>query len=672
MIIKRLTIDRFGVYAGQNLFAFSNRRPIVLIGGMNGHGKTTFLAAILLALYGENSAAYRESSYRSYRSYLRAYVNRNDGNTSAAVELEFQMNESTNYTYRIRRAWTAAAKGCDETVSVWENGTYSDFLTKNWAMFVETILPSALARFFFFDGEKIAELATDANHAQMKESIRSMLGIGVLDVLKGDLARILRRIARTPKTGDDRAELDELQRKKEQLRARLDEMAAQIERMQAEMRAQEARIDEIHRSYTMRGGDVLAARDTLMQRRAALAAEREQTQNALLDCAAGELPLVLVQDLVREIKMQAEDEHNDLVMTEALDRIEAMLSYYAAHHGGAQEANADFLAYVREAALGEATAPFYRISDHALFQLNDLLEHLLADSAAQVRRLTAEKAQLGRQIDELDRQLALDIDEQALSALSEELRAAEAALAQLKVDCATKEQDRSAAEAELTAARAAYSRAVEAYVQDAELNDDHARMEKYAHMALHIAEEYMTMLQARKMGLLGTTITACYKELTNKKNLIDRIVMDGVSLDLTYFDAQDNEVPKDALSAGEKQLMVIAILWALAICSKKKLPVIIDTPLARLDSVHRMALVTRYFPRAGDQTIILSTDAEIDAQCYTQMKDAIGDEYTLCYDEKTKSTAILKGYFQKYADETSAAVQSGKGSARAPQDEDGH
>ena len=81
------------------------------------------------------------------------------------------MNENANHTYRIRRAWTAVAKGCDETVSVWENGTYSDFLTKNWAMFVETILPSALARFFFFDGEKIAELATDANHAQMKDAI---------------------------------------------------------------------------------------------------------------------------------------------------------------------------------------------------------------------------------------------------------------------------------------------------------------------------------------------------------------------------------------------------------------------------------------------------------------------------------------------------------------------
>ena len=99
MIIKRLTIDRFGVYAGQNLFAFSNRRPIVLIGGMNGHGKTTFLAAILLALYGENSAAYRESRHRSYRSYLRAYVNRNNGNENAAIEIDFCMYVSTLQTY---------------------------------------------------------------------------------------------------------------------------------------------------------------------------------------------------------------------------------------------------------------------------------------------------------------------------------------------------------------------------------------------------------------------------------------------------------------------------------------------------------------------------------------------------------------------------------------------
>lgn len=93
--------------------------------------------------------------------------------------------------------------------------------------------------------------------------------------------------------------------------------------------------------------------------------------------------------------------------------------------------------------------------------------------------------------------------------------------------------------------------------------------------------------------------------------------------------------------------MVIAILWALALCSKKKLPVIIDTPLSRLDSQHRTSIISTYFPNASDQTIILSTDTEIDQNYYEMMKNSVGDEFTLVYSEKTKSTSIKKGYFQE-------------------------
>ena len=111
------------------------------------------------------------------------------------------------------------------------------------------------------------------------------------------------------------------------------------------------------------------------------------------------------------------------------------------------------------------------------------------------------------------------------------------------------------------------------------------------------------------------------------------------------FDSDGKEVNKSSLSAGEKQLMVISLLWALALCSKKKLPVIIDTPLSRLDSAHRVSLIQTYFPQASEQTIILSTDSEIDKNYYEIMKDNIGDEFTLIYDDETKSTTIKKGYF---------------------------
>lgn len=120
--------------------------------------------------------------------------------------------------------------------------------------------------------------------------------------------------------------------------------------------------------------------------------------------------------------------------------------------------------------------------------------------------------------------------------------------------------------------------------------------------------------------------------------------MESDSLAIKYLSEEGKEVTQDSLSAGEQQLMVISILWALAICSKKKLPVIIDTPLSRLDSLHRTALINTYFPNAGEQTIILSTDSEIDSTYYDLMKDNVGDEFTLKYDEKTKSTSIERGY----------------------------
>ena len=142
----------------------------------------------------------------------------------------------------------------------------------------------------------------------------------------------------------------------------------------------------------------------------------------------------------------------------------------------------------------------------------------------------------------------------------------------------------------------------------------------------------------------NSEITSCYKKLANKKNLINKIVMESDSLAIKYLSEEGKEVTQDSLSAGEQQLMVISILWALAICSKKKLPVIIDTPLSRLDSLHRTALINTYFPNAGEQTIILSTDSEIDSTYYGLMKDNVGDEFTLKYDEKTKSTSIERGY----------------------------
>ena len=106
MIIKSLKLHNFGVYAGDNEFVFEGKKPIVLIGGLNGRGKTTFLEAILLALYGPNSFAYLESDYKAYTQYLRSYVNRDAIDNLCWIELCFEMSLGEGKeSYRIVREW---------------------------------------------------------------------------------------------------------------------------------------------------------------------------------------------------------------------------------------------------------------------------------------------------------------------------------------------------------------------------------------------------------------------------------------------------------------------------------------------------------------------------------------------------------------------------------------
>ena len=325
MIINRLTLHNFGVYAGTNIFEFTHKKPIVLIGGMNGRGKTTFLEAILLSLYGANSIAYKESKYHSYNQYLRAFVNKDHWSQSSYLELEFSLNDNSEDTFFVRRAWNALSKITKEAIIVKKNGVYSEFLTKNWAMFVENILPSALSSFYFFDGEKIAELAVARTDDQMKESIRSMLGITVLDILKKDLGRSIRRISKKGQDEKSGIKLEKLRKERDQAILNLETIDASISTATGKVELVKEELEQLHKKYELQGGAVLEQRQELMQKRATIQTDISQNDEALAGMASTELPLYLVKDLISEIKLQAEDEHNDSIMRQALNQMDTFL-----------------------------------------------------------------------------------------------------------------------------------------------------------------------------------------------------------------------------------------------------------------------------------------------------------------------------------------------------------
>ena len=507
-------------------------------------------------------------------------------------------------------------------------------------MFVENILPSALSSFFFFDGEKIAEMAVDSTNVQLKNAIRSMLGINVLDVLENDILRNLKKVSKQDADNKTSEELEALRTEKDNAAIELEQITAKLEKTAAILEEHNNKLESLHQLYTAKGGDAVEKKQETIQKRAKLKSELEAEENKAYEIAANELPLALVADLIQDIKLQAVDEHTETIMQEAILQFDMLLEDFSAIYDGDTKASIDFIDFVKEQTQSNQEDPIYELSDHALFQVNTLNEGTLDNSCTEMKAIFNKKKVLAKQIAELDSYLTLDINDKELQRIYKKIKQAEEKIIQDKVVISDLEQKHAQATSKLNSATSEFNKYVEAYLATAELRDSVDRTVKYS----NIIEKYQVALQKKKAGVLSKTITKCYKQLANKKNLISKIEMDAETLNVKYLSENGHEVPRESLSAGEQQLMVISILWALAICSKKKLPVIIDTPLSRLDSLHRTALITTYFPNAGEQTIILSTDSEIDASYYELMKDNVGDEFTLEYDEISKSTSIKKGY----------------------------
>ena len=644
MIIKKLTLHNFGVYAGTNSFLFHGKKPVVLIGGLNGRGKTTFLDAVLLALYGSNSFAYKESNYKSYGQYLRSFVNGNDTSFTSYIELEFVLNTKEPEVYLIHREWDALTKRTHEKIFVRRNAREDKFLASNWSLFIENMLPSALSNFFFFDGEKIAELAVDSTSEGLRESIRSMLGLTVLDQLDKDMHRTMRKIGKFAVSAKEEAELEKFRKNKDKVEQNIAIANKKAEELMKQKEAIRRALETAHNEYVLQGGDIVEQQQELFQKRAVINAKKEQNKENLLNVAATELPFALVKDLLIDINTQGIIERDSNIDLKALERFESLYKEFAEQHEIREDLSA-FSDFVHSQLEDRNSDRIYNLSDRNLNLVDDLVNRKIQEVINYSLMQIKEKEDLQRSSDEIDSYLALDINENEIRKVYKKIKSLEQKEINLEIKLEDNRQKINSLEWELQKASSEYSKYAELILSKLEGQDDSQRVMKYSKIALNILEEYTTRLQSEKTRILALTITECYHKLANKQNLIEEIIMDPKTLDIIYLNKEEKEVSKESLSAGEKQLMVIAILWALAKCSKKKLPVIIDTPLSRLDSEHRAALITTYFPNASEQTIILSTDSEIDSTYYVMMKDSVGDEFTLNYDDESRSTSIARGYF---------------------------
>ena len=310
MLLRSLTLDNFGVYRGSQIVRFSTtrERPITLIGGKNGTGKTSMLDSIPLCLYG--SRARRILNGSSYPEYLNSMVHH--GEHTASISLEFdRTEEGRKVQYVVQRTWNRTIRGkSTDRLNVRTDDQERPDLVAVWPEFVERVLPMAVSDLTIFDGEKIESLADPASSAEiLRTSLYGLLGLDLVDRLQSDLNDFRRRTAKAQDAHLAPRLAEKLVRAEEHLATAQSDSDLAI---QALTDAEGARADlqvqlqKATDNLARTGGDLLAQRDGLHRRLAEANASAIAVERELFQLATGDLPLTLVPNLLKRVASAGE------------------------------------------------------------------------------------------------------------------------------------------------------------------------------------------------------------------------------------------------------------------------------------------------------------------------------------------------------------------------------
>jgi DNA sulfur modification protein DndD len=657
MILDTIILENFGAYGGRQEATLTPEagKPVILFGGLNGGGKTTLLDAIQLAFYGPKARLSNRG--RSYRDYLRDSIHRGgDPGEGASITLRFRrVMEGEIRHFELQRYWREGVKGIEETVRVLRDGKFDDLFTEHWDEIMETCLPSGIAHLFFFDGEQIKELAEGGHAAEiLGAAVHSLLGLDLVDRLEDDLKVFARRKkaeeldpAATRELHQAQGELQQIEAEQEKAALQEGALVNQAGRLGKERRAKEEAFRAEGGELYLRRQEIEAELEELKVRKAAIEAQ----WRALL---AGPLPFLLVENLMGEVEQQARRE-TEIRRARALqDALEArdreVLALLERENGDAEPVRkiAQILDADRAERIGLAQEPLILDADEGLSaKLAHLRTVVLPQAREQARDLTEKRIGLEEKIARLeiekDRIPTADRIEDIQRELDAARSAHEAKLAELEVVRVRQEtlrRQRAAVEARL-------DRLGEHDLNARFAEDDRQRILKHARRARKTLGQFRSRVVRRHVASMEVLMLESFRKLLRKTELITGLTINPETFAATLTGRNGKALPFDRLSAGERQLLATALLWGLARASGRPAPMIIDTPLSRLDSSHRRHLIERYFPCASHQVILLSTDEEIVGPYYKALQPFVSRTYLLNHDDGSGTTRLEPGYFSQ-------------------------
>ena len=673
MIFKEIRITNLFSYYGEETFKLptpTTERPLVLISGRNGFGKTSFINSVKLLFLGTSSEMLqtvgadiklRPNTYLlGYGREWRGIFNRRaraQGKADTRYGIRIVWEEEQGEVIA-ERYWTLTGDEAHHHLRI-ETGFETDFGRliddeEQGQEFLERRLPKNIVRFFFYDGEQVQAIA-EANRQGQLSQIERLLDISTLDTLQEYLQRAITSWKQGAQAPEIRAELTQLaanrlarEARLQALEAHSDELQADIDNEERDIRRLQRQNDKLRAKSLQR--DEPRLRDELERTRddyetacrklgetlplaAPLWAAPQLVQQVSRQLAeAGRDPNQLLSEQIREIAQYFPEQLFDRPMHPSPPLTENQKQHYKRKlqnlFDGLTElpSGGFFSLKASEIQTLKSRFDYYRQAESERQRLaNDLknasrlrreviecqarldaLDNVSPEEQADFKRREDEIAQIQkRREDQIRQQGAIEVERENLHKQIKDIQA----------EIGRKETERI----------------------KGEIN---SRRIDRARQAQRLFDDYKQRLKDSRRADIEQRVNLRFKSLMSSHSQIDQITVDA-DFALTYLSADGQEVGMANISAGMKQLAAQALLWALSEVTNRHVPVIVDTPLARIDRLHQENLLHAYYPHAGRQVIVLPTDSEIDREKYRLIQPHVCAEFRLENADDGEHTRVI-------------------------------
>lgn len=417
---------------------------------------------------------------------------------------------------------------------------------------------------------------------------------------------------------------------------------------------------------------------------------REVNRKWLKDVANNVLPFIILRSQLEDLKAQISLEHQaqiDANLKSTIDtpEIHSIISKVLSRTGisSADHISNEVIGEIAKYASNTShVQQILNLSDYDRFELTSKINALLAFDTRRIQSTTddinASLAHVKRIRKKMERSSVDNYDEylQLKSDLNEKKTAFMQQLLETEKELNLLREQKAVSAARLSKARNNY----ETLLKKQSINDISAR-------ALLAFNELQHILYQKSIRTVEEGFRHCFASLINKSDLIDGIHIDGNLNVLPYknkcFKASDIqkviakngveyliaqiglyayevlqdkilareeefELPvevKQQLSAGEKQIFIMALYHGLSQLNKINVPYIVDTPFARIDKEHRSNILTNFFTKLNGQIIILSTDEEIVGDYQERVSDILSNTFVLKHTLDGSTQILTDTYF---------------------------